>query len=160
MCIRDRAKTDQQLADSIDKVGAPKVDQGARTQQDAVAELKQTAQGYLDIQKKLAGLPSNDQAKFADGLRSVGDQVQRLAQQSTDALNKLQSGDLATAMTCLLYTYVCVRRRPHVRSDLALHPGSRLLGARFPARLAGHLTARVAVVLTGIVPLPVAELSR
>lgn len=92
------AKTDQQLADAIDKVGAPKVDQGAKLQQDAVTELKQTAQGYLDVQKKLAALPSNDQANFADGLRSVGDQVQRLAQQSTDTLSKLQSGGLATAM--------------------------------------------------------------
>lgn len=92
------AATDQQLADAIDKAGAPKVDQGAKLQQDAVAELKQTAQGYLDVQKKLTTLPSNDQARFADGLSSVGDQVQRLAQQSTDTLNKLQSGDLATAM--------------------------------------------------------------
>ncbi|WP_441245191.1 small secreted protein [Kitasatospora sp. McL0602] len=92
------ADTDQKLADSIDKAGAPKVDQGAKLQQDAVSELKQTAQGYLDVQKKLTALPSNDQARFADGLRSIGDQVQRLAQQSTDALSKLQSGDLATAM--------------------------------------------------------------
>jgi len=92
------ARTNQQLADAIDKAGAPKVDNGAQVQQGAVDELKQTGQGYLDVQKKLNALPNTDQAKFADGLRSVGDQVQRLAQQSTEALNKIQSGDLGTAI--------------------------------------------------------------
>ncbi|GAA0676310.1 hypothetical protein GCM10010193_31770 [Kitasatospora atroaurantiaca] len=92
------AKTNQQLADAIDKAGAPKVDSGDQVQQGAVGELKQAAQGYLDVQKKLNALPNGDQARFADGLRSVGDQVQRLAQQSTEALNKIQSGDLGTAM--------------------------------------------------------------
>ncbi|MER8186989.1 small secreted protein [Kitasatospora sp. NPDC094015] len=91
-------KTNQDLADAIDKVGAPKVDDGATVQKDAVGELKQAAQGYQDAQKKLDGLPTTDQAKFADGLRSVGDQVQRLSQLSTQALGRLQSGTLGDAM--------------------------------------------------------------
>ncbi|WP_180290506.1 small secreted protein [Streptomyces sp. TLI_171] len=92
------AATNQQLADAVQKAGAPKVDDGAKVQQDAVNELKQVAQGYLDAQKKLEGLASNDQAKFADGLRSVGDQVQRLSGVSTSALAGLQSGDLGDAI--------------------------------------------------------------
>ncbi|MFJ5230563.1 small secreted protein [Kitasatospora sp. NPDC088391] len=92
------AATNQQLADAVQKAGAPKIDSGAKVQQDAVNELKQVAQGYLDAQKKLDGLASGDQAKFADGLRSVGDQVQRLSQVSTSALGTLQSGDLGDAI--------------------------------------------------------------
>jgi hypothetical protein len=92
------ATANQQLADAIDKAGAPKVSDGAKLQQGAVDELKQATQGYLDVQKKLNALPNDDQARFADGLRSVGDQVQRLAQQSTTALKNIQSGDLGTAI--------------------------------------------------------------
>ncbi|WP_217712067.1 small secreted protein [Kitasatospora sp. NA04385] len=92
------ATTNQQLADAVQKAGAPKIDDGAKVQQDAVNELKQVAQGYLDAQKKLDALASADQAKFADGLRSVGDQVQQLSQVSTSALATLQSGDLGDAM--------------------------------------------------------------
>ncbi|MFD7730003.1 small secreted protein [Kitasatospora phosalacinea] len=92
------ATTNQQLADAVQKAGAPKIDDGAKVQQDAVNELKQVAQGYLDAQKKLDALASTDQAKFADGLRSVGDQVQQLSQVSTSALAALQSGDLGDAM--------------------------------------------------------------
>ncbi|MFJ8443323.1 small secreted protein [Kitasatospora griseola] len=92
------ATTNQQLADAVEKAGAPKIDSGAKVQQDAVNELKQVAQGYLDAQKKLDGLTNADQAKFADGLRSVGDQVQRLSQVSTGALATLQSGDLGDAI--------------------------------------------------------------
>ncbi|MFF0389270.1 small secreted protein [Kitasatospora sp. NPDC004615] len=92
------ATTNQQLADAVDKAGVPKIDNGAKVQQDAVNELKQVAQGYLDAQKKLDGLTNADQAKFADGLRSVGDQVQRLSQVSTGALATLQSGDLGDAI--------------------------------------------------------------
>ncbi|MER5862121.1 hypothetical protein [Kitasatospora sp. NPDC002040] len=92
------AATNQQLAEAISTAGAPKIDGGAGVQQGAADELKKAAQGYLDVQQKLTALPTAEQAKFADGLRSVGDQVQRLAQQSTAALNKLQSGELGTAI--------------------------------------------------------------
>ncbi|MFJ1704426.1 hypothetical protein [Kitasatospora sp. NPDC088346] len=91
-------KTNQDLADAIDKAGAPKVDDGVNVQQDAVSELKQAAQGYQDAQKKLDALTVADQAKFADGLRSVGDQVQRLSRLSSQAMNRLQSGELGDAL--------------------------------------------------------------
>jgi hypothetical protein len=92
------AKTNQDIAAAIDAAGAPKVDNGAGLQKDTVDELKKAADGYLDVQKKLDALPNTDQAKFADGLRSVADQVQQLASLSTQAQGKLQSGALGTAM--------------------------------------------------------------
>ncbi|WP_457032008.1 hypothetical protein [Kitasatospora sp. P5_F3] len=92
------AATNQQLAEAISKAGELKTDGGAAVQQGAADELKKAAQGYLEAQQKLTALPNTEQAKFADALRSVGDQVQRLAQQSTAGLNKLQSGELGVAI--------------------------------------------------------------
>ncbi|MGF1431105.1 small secreted protein [Kitasatospora sp. LaBMicrA B282] len=88
----------QQIAAAINKAGAPKVDNGAGVQQDAVTELNQAAQGYQDVQKKVAALPTDDQAKFADGLKSIGDQVQQFSQLATGALAKVQTGDLGNAI--------------------------------------------------------------
>ncbi|MGW3042494.1 small secreted protein [Kitasatospora sp. NPDC001159] len=92
------AKTNQDIAAAIDAAGAPKVADGATLQKDTVDELKKASDGYLDVQKKLDALPNNDQAKFADGLRSVADQVQQLASLSTQAQSKLQRGELGAAM--------------------------------------------------------------
>ncbi|MFE4513971.1 hypothetical protein ACFRMQ_07190 [Kitasatospora sp. NPDC056783] len=92
------AKTNQDIAAAIDTAGAPKVKDGALLQKDTVDELKKAADGYVEVQKKLDALPNNDQAKFADGLRSVADQVQQLASLSTQAQSKLQSGELGAAM--------------------------------------------------------------
>ncbi|MGW2375550.1 small secreted protein [Kitasatospora sp. NPDC001683] len=92
------AKTNQDIAAAIDAAGAPKVDNGATLQKDTVDELKKAADGYLDVQKKLDALPNNDQAKFADGLHSVADQLQQLSSLSTQAQAKLQRGDLGAAM--------------------------------------------------------------
>ncbi|MFJ7909776.1 hypothetical protein [Kitasatospora sp. NPDC096204] len=92
------AKTNQDIAAAIDAAGAPKVQDGAALQKDTVDELKKAADGYVEVQKKLDALPNADQAKFADGLRSVADQVQQLASLSTQAQSKLQRGDLGAAM--------------------------------------------------------------
>ncbi|WP_327678466.1 small secreted protein [Kitasatospora sp. NBC_00458] len=92
------AKTNQDIAAAIDGAGAPKVDDGSTLQKDTVAELNKAADGYLEVQKKLDALPNGDQAKFADGLRSVADQVQQLASLSTQAQGKLQRGELGAAM--------------------------------------------------------------
>ncbi|MET8541038.1 hypothetical protein ABZW03_10335 [Kitasatospora sp. NPDC004799] len=92
------AKTNQDIAAAIDSAGAPKVQDGATLQKDTVDELKKAADGYVEVQKKLDALPNTDQAKFADGLRSVADQVQQLASLSTQAQSKLQRGELGAAM--------------------------------------------------------------
>ncbi|WP_431679379.1 hypothetical protein [Kitasatospora sp. KL5] len=92
------AKANQGLADAVDKAGAPKSDNGEAARTDAVNELRKASQGYVDAQKKLDGLATTDQARFADGLRSVGDQVQQLAQLSTQGLNRLQTGEAGDAI--------------------------------------------------------------
>ncbi|MFE2725448.1 hypothetical protein [Kitasatospora sp. NPDC059327] len=92
------AKTNQDIAAAIDAAGAPKVDDGGTLQKDTVAELNKAAEGYLDVQKKLDALGNDDRSKFADGLRSISDQLQQLASLSTQAQAKLQRGDLGAAM--------------------------------------------------------------
>ena len=93
------ATANTQIAQAVQKAGAPKVTNGAQLQADALSELDQAAGGYTGVQKSVQGLAVNDQAKFAAGLQGVGDQVQRLAELSTSALQKLQTGDLGTALS-------------------------------------------------------------
>ncbi|MER8103173.1 hypothetical protein [Kitasatospora sp. NPDC094016] len=92
------AKTNQDIAAAITAAGVPKVKDGANLQKDAVDELTKAADGYQDIQKKLDAVTNTDQSKFADGLRSISDQIQQLASLSTQAQGKLQRGDLGAAM--------------------------------------------------------------
>lgn len=92
------ATANTQIAQAVQKAGVPTVNNGAQTQSSAVSELNQAAGGYTSVQQAVTALPVNDQAKFAAGLKGVGDKVQQLAELSTSALQQLQSGDLGTAL--------------------------------------------------------------
>ncbi|MCU7823980.1 hypothetical protein [Kitasatospora sp. DSM 101779] len=123
--LAELAKSNAGLADAVDKAGAPKSEDGETARTDAVNELRKAAQGYLDVQKKLDALATSDQAKFADGLRSVGDQVQQLAQLSTQGLNRLQTGEAGDAM----------KRQPGCKADAVAAPvasGTASAGADQP----------------------------
>lgn len=108
------AKSEQQLADVVDKAGAPKTDGGDSVRQGAVDALKQASQGYQEAQKKLDGLATTDQAKFADGLRSIGDQVQQLQQLSATGLGKLQTGASGDA----------IKKQPGCKADATASAGA------------------------------------
>ncbi|MFC1410756.1 small secreted protein [Streptacidiphilus sp. N1-12] len=92
------ATANTQIAQAVQKAGAPKVANGAETQADALSELDQAAGGYTKVQQSVQALSVTDQAKFAASLKGVGDQVQQLAELSTSALQKLQTGDLGAAL--------------------------------------------------------------
>jgi hypothetical protein len=92
------ATANTKIAQVVQQAGAPSTDNGAQTQADAVTELNQAAGGYTKVQQTVQALPSGDQAKFAAGLKGVSDQVQQLAELSTSALQKLQAGDMGTAL--------------------------------------------------------------
>ena len=92
------ATANTKISQAVQQAGAPATDNGAQTQADALTELNQAAGGYTKVQKTVQGLPSGDQAKFAAGLKGVSDQVQQLAELSTSALEKLQTGDMGTAL--------------------------------------------------------------
>ena len=88
-----------QIAQAVQKAGAPDVGNGTKTQASAVTELNQAAAGYTSVQQAVSALPVTDQAKFAAGLKGVGDKVQQLAELSTTALQQLQTGDMGTALS-------------------------------------------------------------
>ncbi|MEV6547394.1 small secreted protein [Streptomyces sp. NPDC051597] len=86
------------LADSLDKAGVPPVTDGDKTQKEAAKELTASSASYADLKKKVDALDTGDQAKFADGLKGVADQLNTISKSSDDALKKLESGELGTAM--------------------------------------------------------------
>ncbi|MEY9848268.1 hypothetical protein [Streptacidiphilus sp. MAP5-3] len=92
------AAGNQQIAQAVQAAGAPQTSDGAQTQANAVSELNQAAGGYTKVQATVKELSVDDQAKFAAALKGVSDQVQQLSTQSTTALQKLQSGQLGTAL--------------------------------------------------------------
>ncbi|MBC3842940.1 small secreted protein [Streptacidiphilus sp. 4-A2] len=92
------AAANTQIAQAVQKAGAPKVDNGAQTQASAVTELNQAAGGYTAVQQAVTALPAGDQGKFAAGLKGVSDKVQQLAELSTSALQQLQAGSLGQAL--------------------------------------------------------------
>ena len=93
------ATANTQIAQAVQKAGAPDVGNGTKTQASAVTELNQAAAGYTSVQQAVSALPVTDQAKFAAGLKGVGDKVQQLAELSTTALQQLQTGDMGTALS-------------------------------------------------------------
>lgn len=96
--FQDIADADRALAKAIDGAGAPPVDNGEKLQQDAVKELNATAVAYEGLKKQVDALDPSNQQKFADGLQDVADGLKKIEKMDQDALAKLQSGELGTAM--------------------------------------------------------------
>ncbi|MGW5334155.1 small secreted protein [Streptomyces bauhiniae] len=90
------------IATAIDGAGAPPgVEGGAKRQQDAVKNLDGLATSYADLKKKVDGLDTEDQGKFAKGLHEVADQTKEIGRQSssgTEALKRLEQGDVKEAI--------------------------------------------------------------
>ncbi|MBT2399289.1 small secreted protein [Streptomyces sp. ISL-100] len=86
------------MATAVDKAGAPPVDDGETTQQDAVKELNASSAAYAGLRKQVDGLDTDDQAKFADGLKGVADELNKISRSGDRALQKLQSGEVGKAM--------------------------------------------------------------
>ncbi|WP_406172075.1 small secreted protein [Streptomyces sp. NBC_00996] len=86
------------MAAAIEKAGPPDVDDGKKKQEDAVKELNDLSASYADLGKQSQALNTKDQAKFADGLSGVAEQLGKLSQSGTDALKKLEEGEVGKAM--------------------------------------------------------------
>lgn len=96
--FQDIANADRALAKAIEGAGVPPVDNGEKLQQDAVKELNATAVAYEGLKKQVDALDPSNQQKFADGLQDVADGLKKIEKMDQDALAKLQSGELGTAM--------------------------------------------------------------
>ncbi len=82
----------------MQNAGASPVDDGATLQQNAVKQLNGISVGYANLATSIKSLNASDQAKFAQGLKTVSDQLSVLNRNSGDALGKLQAGDIGKAM--------------------------------------------------------------
>ncbi|MEV5203782.1 small secreted protein [Streptomyces sp. NPDC053720] len=86
------------LGTAVDSAGAPPVDGGEATHKEAVKELNASSAAYANLQKKVDALETKDQAKFADGLKGIADELNKISTNGDEALKKLQSGEVGTAM--------------------------------------------------------------
>ncbi|MFF3794328.1 small secreted protein [Streptomyces sp. NPDC001981] len=86
------------LGAAVESAGAPPVDGGEATQKEAVKELNASSVAYANLQKKVDELNTKDQAKFADGLKGIADELNKISNNGDEALRKLQSGEVGTAM--------------------------------------------------------------
>ena len=96
--FQDMSDAYKAIGAAVDKAGAPEVDNGQKKQKDAVKELNDIATSYASLKKQVDGLDTKDQAKFADGLKNIATQLDKLSQTGNDALKTLEEGDVGKAM--------------------------------------------------------------
>lgn len=86
------------LGTAVDSAGAPPVKDGATTQKEAVKELNASSVAYANLKTKVDALNTKDQAEFADGLKGIADELNKISSGGDQALRKLQSGEVGAAM--------------------------------------------------------------
>ncbi|MEU6668651.1 small secreted protein [Streptomyces sp. NPDC046727] len=100
--FQDMADGYKALADALDGAGAPPgIDGGAKLQQDASKNLAGLSTSYAELKKKVDGLDTKDQGKFARGLKEVASQSKEVGKQGesgTQALKRLEQDDVKKAM--------------------------------------------------------------
>ncbi|MES9520928.1 small secreted protein [Streptomyces capoamus] len=100
--FQDMADGYKALAGALDTAGAPPgVDGGAKLQRDAAKNLAGLSASYTELKKKVDGLDTKDQGKFARGLKEVAGQSKEIGKQSdsgTEALKRLEQEDVKKAM--------------------------------------------------------------
>ncbi|MEV5611474.1 small secreted protein [Streptomyces sp. NPDC052225] len=96
--FQDMSDAYKAIGDAVDKAGAPPVDDGEKKQQDAVKELDTISSSYADLKKEVDKLDTDDQAKFAEGLKGIAGELDKLSQSGSDALKNLEEGDVGEAM--------------------------------------------------------------
>ncbi|MFD5080338.1 small secreted protein [Streptomyces sp. NPDC058371] len=96
--FQDMSDAYKAIGGAVDKAGAPDVENGKKKQTDAVNELNGISSSYADLKKQVDGLDTKDQAKFADGLKGIATQLDKLSKSGNDALKKLEEGDVGKAM--------------------------------------------------------------
>lgn len=96
--FQDMSDAYKAIGAAVDTAGAPDVDGGATKQKNAVKELNGISAAYADLKKQVDGLDTKDQGKFADGLKGIATQLDKLSQSGSDALKQLEEGDVGKAM--------------------------------------------------------------
>jgi hypothetical protein len=96
--FQDMSDAYKAIGTAVNKAGAPDVENGEKKQQDAVKELNSIAASYASLKKQVDGLDTKDQGKFADGLKDIATELDKLSQSGNDALKNLEEGEVGQAM--------------------------------------------------------------
>ncbi|MGW1539073.1 small secreted protein [Streptomyces sp. NPDC002309] len=96
--FQDMSDAYKAIGVAVSKAGAPDVENGEKKQQDAVKELNTISSSYASLRKQVDDLDTKDQAKFADGLKGIATELDKLSQSGNDALTRLEEGEVGQAM--------------------------------------------------------------
>ncbi|MFB8246196.1 small secreted protein [Streptomyces sp. NPDC055952] len=96
--FQDMSDAYKAIGSAVNKAGAPDVENGEKKQQDAVKELNSISASYAALKKQVDELDTKDQGKFADGLKDIAGELDKLSQSGNDALKNLEEGEVGQAM--------------------------------------------------------------
>jgi hypothetical protein len=96
--FQDMSDAYKAIGAAVEKAGAPDVEDGKTKKTNAVRELNDISAKYADLKTQVDKLDTKDQSKFADGLKGIATQLDKLSQSGNDALKKLEEGDVGKAM--------------------------------------------------------------
>ncbi|GAB2862894.1 hypothetical protein GCM10027074_32610 [Streptomyces deserti] len=96
--FQDMSDAYKAIGAAVQKAGAPDVENGEKKQKDAVTELNGISSSYASLKKQVDALNTKDQAKFADGLKDIATELDKLSKSGNDALRTLEEGDVGQAM--------------------------------------------------------------
>ncbi|NIL49680.1 small secreted protein [Streptomyces sp. 2BBP-J2] len=97
--FQDMSDAYKAIGAAVSKAGAPDVENGEQKQQDAVKELNSISASYASLKKQVDGLNTKDQADFADGLKDIAAELDKLSKSGSDALSALEEGEVGEAMS-------------------------------------------------------------
>ncbi|WP_055694934.1 hypothetical protein [Streptomyces prasinopilosus] len=96
--FQDMSDAYKAIGAAVTRAGAPDVENGEKKQTDAVKELNGISASYASLKKQVDGLDTDDQAKFADGLKDIAAELDKLSKSGNDALETLEEGEVGEAM--------------------------------------------------------------
>ncbi|MGW6582594.1 small secreted protein [Streptomyces globisporus] len=99
VAFQEMSEAYKALGTAVDSAGPPPVDGGEATQKAAVKELNASSKAYADLKTQVDALDTKEQSKFADGLKTIADELNKISTGGDQALKKLQSGEVGVAMS-------------------------------------------------------------
>ncbi|WP_030235849.1 MULTISPECIES: hypothetical protein [unclassified Streptomyces] len=96
--FQDMSDAYKAIGSAVTKAGPPDVENGKKKQQDAVKELNSISAAYASLKKQVDDLDTKDQGKFADGLKDIATELDKLGKSGNDALRTLEEGEVGQAM--------------------------------------------------------------
>ncbi|MEU1849705.1 small secreted protein [Streptomyces sp. NPDC019990] len=96
--FQDMSDAYKAIGSAVTKAGPPDVENGEKKQQDAVKELNTISAAYASLKKQVDDLDTKDQGKFADGLKDIATELDKLGKSGNDALRTLEEGEVGQAM--------------------------------------------------------------